>query len=86
MTTLAEELSIITGNARITPVWSDLSTKEGVHFTLNHIKCPIDILICCSGGNIGSSGVNTESGDKLSSDTCVPINDSDTKSILNRNL
>ncbi|CAF1435392.1 unnamed protein product [Rotaria sordida] len=86
MTTLAKHISTITNNTEITPVWGDLSTKEGVQSVLNHIKYPIDILICCAGGNIGSSGVNTASGGKPSHDTCLTISDSDTKSILNRNF
>jgi 3-oxoacyl-[acyl-carrier protein] reductase len=86
MTNLAQEISTLTGNTQITPVWGDLSTKEGVQSVLNHIQYPIDILICCAGGNIGSSGVNTASGGKPSEDTCLTINDSDTKSILNRNF
>jgi 3-oxoacyl-[acyl-carrier protein] reductase len=86
MTVLAQEISATTGNSSITPVWSDLSTKEGVQSVLNQIRCPIDILICCAGGNVGSSGVNTASGGKPSGDTCLTINDSDTKSVLNRNF
>jgi NAD(P)-dependent dehydrogenase (short-subunit alcohol dehydrogenase family) len=86
MTTLAQEISSITNNTQIIPVWGDLTTKEGVQSVLNRIQCPIDILICCAGGNIGSSGVNTASGGKPSEDTCLTINDSDTKSILNRNF
>lgn len=86
MTNLAKEISTMTDNDRIIPIWGDLSTKEGVHAALNHIKYPIDILICCAGGNIGSSGVNTESGGKPSDDTCLKISESDTKSILNRNF
>ncbi|CAF1546320.1 unnamed protein product [Rotaria sp. Silwood1] len=86
MTTLAQEISTIANNTEIIPVWGDLSTREGVQSVLNHIKYPIDILICCAGGNIGSSGVNTASGGKPSADTCLTISDSDTKSILNRNF
>lgn len=86
MTILAKEISTTTGNDHITAVWGDLTTKEGVQSVLNQIHSSIDILICCSGGNIGSSGVNTESGGKPSEDTCLTINDSDTKSILNRNF
>ncbi|CAF4811104.1 unnamed protein product, partial [Rotaria sp. Silwood2] len=54
MTMLAQELSTITNNTQITPVWGDLSTKESVQSVLNHIKYPIDILICCDGENINS--------------------------------
>jgi 3-oxoacyl-[acyl-carrier protein] reductase len=86
MTVLAQEISTTTGNTQIIPVWGDLSTKEGVQSVLSQIRCPIDILICCAGGNIGSSGVNTASGGKPNEDTCLTINDSDTKSILNRNF
>lgn len=86
MTVLAQEISTMTGNNQITAVWGDLTTREGVQSVLSKIQCPIDILICCAGGNIGSSGVNTASGGKPSEDTCLTINDADTKSILNRNF
>ncbi|CAF4008468.1 unnamed protein product [Rotaria sp. Silwood2] len=86
MTLLAQELSTITNNNQITPVWGDLSTKESVQSVLNHIKYPIDILICCDGENINSNEVNTASEGKICNDTCLTISDSDTKSILNRNF
>ncbi|CAF1231424.1 unnamed protein product [Rotaria sordida] len=79
MTILAQEISTITNNTQITAVWGDLSTKESVQSVLNHIKYPIDILICCSGEQTTSEG-------KICNDTCLTISDSDTKLSLNRNF
>jgi NAD(P)-dependent dehydrogenase (short-subunit alcohol dehydrogenase family) len=86
MTSLAREISQMHNHVQVTPVWGDLSTKEGVSTVLSQIKCPIDILVCCAGGNIGSSGVNTLSGGKPSDDTCLTIADADATSIFNRNF
>ncbi|CAF0840152.1 unnamed protein product [Rotaria sp. Silwood1] len=84
MTILAQEISTITNNTQITAVWGDLSTKESVQSVFNHIKYPIDILICCAGENIGSNGINTASESKICNDTCLTTSDSDTKLILNQ--
>lgn len=86
MSNLARDICTLTDNSRVTPVWGDLTTKTGAQTVLDQIRCPIDILICCVGGNIGADGVNTLTGGKPSQDTCLTISDSDTASILNRNL
>ncbi|CAF4890516.1 unnamed protein product, partial [Rotaria sp. Silwood1] len=52
-----------------------------VQSVLNHIQCPIDISICCAYENIGSTRVNTASGDKPFEDTCLTISNSNTKLI-----
>lgn len=86
MTNLAREISEMNNHVQVTPVWGDLSTKTGVTSVLNQIKVPIEILICCAGGNIGSTGVNTKSGGKPSTDTCLTISEGDSKSVVDRNF
>ena len=86
MTNLAREISEANQHIQVTPVWGDLSTSAGVTSVLSQIKYPVDILICCAGGNIGSTGVNTQSGGKPSADTCLTISDGDSKSVVDRNF
>lgn len=66
---------------------TDIETTESVFQQIHNFwNMPIDILICCSGGNIGAAGVNHENGGKPDIDDCIHISAADMNHILAVNL
>lgn len=90
MTDLAKEISEKNGNSTVFSVVGDLTeynSTVGVFEKISQFwNLPVDILICCSGGNIGTSGVNTDSGGKPANDDCTHMAPEDINKVMAVNL
>lgn len=89
MKDLASSMSKTTG-ALVDYVVGDLTDEKHVSELQRSVleqHGPVEILICCAGGNIGSHGVDAgANGGKPNQDDCLNISLDDYRSVMDRNL
>lgn len=75
--------------ARILPVWGDLTDDEIVTKLVEQIHAEfgqIDILVNCAGGDIGAQGTMGENAGKPITNDAVFISTKDVRAVIDRNL
>lgn len=71
------------------PVWGDVTDPADVQRIVDEVRAgwgPIDLLICCAGGDIGSGGTDVGRGGRPDDDDCLNIDLDDLQSVMDRNL
>ncbi len=70
-------------------VWGDVTSESEVRRFVGEV-CerwePVDILVCCAGGDIGSAGTSVGRGGRPENDDCLSISLDDFQSVMDRNL
>lgn len=70
-------------------VWGDVTRESDVRRFVGEVRehwGPVDILICCAGGDIGSAGTAVGKGGRPENDDCLSITLDDLQSVMDRNL
>jgi 3-oxoacyl-[acyl-carrier protein] reductase len=70
-------------------VWGDVTQEADIARNASQITAawgPIDILVCCAGGDIGAGGTGVGRGGRPEGDDCLNITLDDLQSVMDRNL
>jgi 3-oxoacyl-[acyl-carrier protein] reductase len=76
-------------DAVVVPVWGDLTAEHTVHEVADKVRAalgPIDILVNCAGGDIGTQGAMGPNAGKPAGNDAVHISVDDIRTVLDRNL
>jgi 3-oxoacyl-[acyl-carrier protein] reductase len=71
------------------PCWGDMTDAAEVKRVANEVRSklgPIDILVCCAGGDIGAGGTASGRGGMPEHDDPLDISLDDLQAVMNRNL
>jgi 3-oxoacyl-[acyl-carrier protein] reductase len=88
MQQLADDIARETGGEALA-VWGDVTQEADVARNVREINSawgPIDILVCCAGGDIGAGGTGAGQGGRPEGDDCLSITLDDLQSVMDRNL
>ncbi|MBN1640352.1 MAG: SDR family oxidoreductase [Anaerolineae bacterium] len=75
--------------AVVVPVWGDLTIEDTVHAVADKVRGalgPMDILVNCAGGDIGTQGATGPNAGKPAGNDAVHISVDDIRTVLDRNL
>jgi 3-oxoacyl-[acyl-carrier protein] reductase len=71
------------------PCWGDMTDEADVARVASEVRekwGPVDLLICCAGGDIGAAGTSVGRGGRPEADDCLNIALPDLQSVMDRNL
>jgi 3-oxoacyl-[acyl-carrier protein] reductase len=88
MQQLADDIAASTDGEAMA-VWGDVTQEADVARNVREINAawgPIDILVCCAGGDIGAGGTGAGQGGRPEGDDCLNISLDDLQSVMDRNL
>ena len=79
----------VSTNGEAMATWCDVTDEAEVGRVGAEIRShwgPVEILVCCAGGDIGAGGTAVGKGGRPDDDDCLAISLPDIKSVLDRNL
>lgn len=88
MQQLADDIGC-TSEGEAMAVWGDVTQEADVARNVGEITAawgPIDLLVCCAGGDIGAGGTAVGRGGRPEGDDCLNISLDDLQSVMDRNL